>query len=395
MATMGTLPSTGSPAPSEREAKPNRRFTEDRWSRTAWWWWLGSISALSLLMTLYRHFDQTKGGLGWPLRRTLVDETTAIFGAGLLFFAVRALVRWRPLTRSSWIHQLPCYAAGALMFSGLHTSMNWGLRRIFYDLVGLNTYHYGPGAFARELPIDLILFLMMVAVLFGARQAAIGRAQALESARLSRALSESRLDALTRSLEPHFLFNALNTISSTMYRDIEAADEMTQHLADLLRTALDRRQASEVPVRDELATLGPYLAIMRARFEERLSIVVDVDEATHKASIPTLLLQPLIENAVRHGGAERIGTGRIEVSVSRHHDRLLIVVEDDGPGAPVGLDPLVAGHGLRTSVERLRLLYGDDHHFEAGNRVGGGFRVAADLPYRVHSARRPEEGDAA
>ena len=353
-----------------------------RWTRRSWAWWLGTVGSIALLMATYRHVDQLKSGRGWPFLRPLTDEATAVLGAGLLFFGVRALVHRWPLSRQTWARLLPLYGVCLVVFSLLHTTMNWGSRSLLYPLFGYGRYNYGPMPmpYLMELPIDLLIFTMMVAVLLAARQAERMRSQALESARLSKALAEARLDALTRSLEPHFLFNSLNTISATMYRDLEAADQMIEHLGDLLRAALSGRKTGEVTVGEELTTLEPYLALLRARFEDRLELELDVDDEVRNARTPVLLLQPLIENSVRHG-VEKRGAGLVEVRIGRVGETLEVVVDDDGPGMPSEIDPLQAGHGLRTTAERLRLLYGEGQTLEAGNRSEGGFRVTVRLPY--------------
>lgn len=353
-------------------------------SSIPWRWWLGSVLSISLLLSAYRYLDQVRAGRGWGPWAPLINETTAVVSAALLFFGVRALVHHRPLGGRAGYRQLPWYVVSLLTFSLLHTSIHWAARSLLYPVFGLGAYDCGPMhlAYAMELPVDVLLFASMVAVLLGLRQAARSRTQAFETARLSRALAESRLEALNRSLEPHFLFNALNTISSAMYRDVESADEMIQHLGDLLRAALSTRRTAEVTVREELDTLAPYLALLQARFEDRLELAIRIEPGVETATIPSLLLQPLVENAVRHGGAERLGRGRVEISISRGGERLRIAVVDDGPGIDPGIDPLTAGHGLRTTAERLRLLHGEQQTLEAANLPDGGFRVAIAFPCR-------------
>jgi LytS/YehU family sensor histidine kinase len=136
----------------------------------------------------------------------------------------------------------------------------------------------------------------------------------------------------------------------------------------------------------ELEALDAYLGLMKARFGERLEVVLDVDPQARDALVPPMLLQPLVENAVRHGGAETRGRGRIVVSARRQGGDLALTVEDDGPGAPPGYRPLDArlegGLGLSATAERLQILYGAEHRFEAGNLSAGGFQVAIRLPFR-------------
>jgi two-component system, LytTR family, sensor kinase len=174
----------------------------------------------------------------------------------------------------------------------------------------------------------------------------------------------------------------LNTISATMYEDPAAADEMIEQLAELLRASLRTAQSDEVPLGEELALLDLYLALMRARFGERLEVALELDPEAASALVPTLLLQPLVENAIRHGNAERVGRGAIAVRARREDGRLVLEVEDDGPGeADTAPDRPAPGLGLATA-ERLRLLYGEGQSFSAGNGPGGGFLVRASLPFR-------------
>jgi LytS/YehU family sensor histidine kinase len=167
-----------------------------------------------------------------------------------------------------------------------------------------------------------------------------------------------------------------------MYEDPAAADEMLDRLSELLRISLKTVQTDEVPLAAELEALAGYLALMRARFGERLEVTVEVEPEAREALVPSLLLQPLVENAVRHGSAERTGRGRVEVGARVEGCELVLEVCDDGPGSPPGRDPLRGGVGLSATAERLQLLYGGRHRFEAANRPAGGFRVGIRLPRR-------------
>jgi sensor histidine kinase YesM len=212
------------------------------------------------------------------------------------------------------------------------------------------------------------------------------RARDLRAARVEGSLARAQLRNLRLQLQPHFLFNALHTISAVMYEDPAAADEMLDQLAELLRASLRTAQADEVPLGEELALLERYLAIQRARFGERLAVALELEPGTDSLLVPSLFLQPLVENAIRHGNAERAGRGAIAVRARRDDGRLVLEVEDDGPGpAPAvaaGSRPGPAGLGLAATAERLQLLYGDAQSFSAGPGAGGGFLVRARLPLR-------------
>jgi len=251
-----------------------------------------------------------------------------------------------------------------------------------------------PLRYLMELPLQAIWLTGLMAGLHAWYALQAARARELRAAQLEGSLARAQLRNLRLQLQPHFLFNALNTISVTMYEDPRAADEMLDQLAELLRASLCTAQTDEVPLAEELAVLDRYLAIQRARFGERLAVAIEAEPGLADALVPSMILQPLVENAVRHGsleGGERGGRGAIAVRARREGGRVVLEVEDDGPGSG-GERGSRAGNGvgLAGTAERLQLLYGADQSFTAGNVRNGndepaGFRVRASLPLR-----RPE-----
>ncbi len=260
----------------------------------------------------------------------------------------------------------------------------WASRSLLYPLAGLGSYDYGrmPVRYFMEFPVQLIGFTIIVALVHVVNHLKDVRDREIHTAQLESALARAQLQNLRLQLQPHFLFNALNTISATMYEDARAADEMLGRLAELLRASLRTAQTDEVPLSTEIESLQAYLAIMRARFGSRLTVRLEIDEDCDQDLVPSLLLQPLVENAIRHGRTERDGEGVITVRAARKNERLELEVEDDGPGVDDRGDLLSSGIGLSSTAERLRLLYGDAARFTAGNRAGGGFVVAASIPVR-------------
>ena len=351
--------------------------------------WLGLVLVLGILFFLYHYLAVlAEHGTENPLE-PFIDELTGALVGGLLFFPIRRLVRRLPLTATAWPRRLPVYLLALAACGGIATTLMWGLRSLLYPLAGLGPYDYGvmPLRYFMELPLQAVWFTITVAGLHGWYALAAARARELRDAQLETSLAQAQLRNLRLQLQPHFLFNALNTISSTMYDDPRAADEMLDQLAELLRASLRTAQTDEVPLREELALLDRYLALLRARFGERLEVTFQLDREVSSALVPSLLLQPLVENAVRHGNAERVGRGTIAVRARREEGRLVLEVEDDGPGDPGNdVDRSPAGIGLAATAERLRLLYGDGQAFDAGNAPGGGFRVRASLPYREAAA---------
>jgi LytS/YehU family sensor histidine kinase len=202
----------------------------------------------------------------------------------------------------------------------------------------------------------------------------------VQTAELEARLTAARLQALQMQLNPHFLFNTLNTISSLMHKDVEAADRMLARLSDLLRYALESTNAQEVPLRQELDFLGGYLEIQQTRFGERLSVDREIDPATLDARVPNLLLQPMVENAIQHGIAPHARPGRIVLRARRRGERLDLEVEDNGGGLPAG-EPLVEGVGIANTRARLQQLYGTRHEFFLVKAGSGGLLVKILIPW--------------
>ena len=218
--------------------------------------------------------------------------------------------------------------------------------------------------------------------------------RALRAAHLEARLAEAQLQALQRQLHPHFLFNTLNGISALMHRDVDAADRMLVQLSDLLRMALDRRSAQEVPLSDDLEFLAKYLEIEQARFGERLSVRYDFDPDTLDALVPNLLLQPLVENSVRHAIATLSEGGVIEVTSRRVGDTLELRVRDNGPGLSKERTPSTSGGlGLPNTRSRLEHLYGSAQHLQFSDTPGGGLTVTVVLPFRRDAVSRDSTTD--
>lgn len=205
---------------------------------------------------------------------------------------------------------------------------------------------------------------------------------ALHSAQLETHLAEAKLRLLQAQLHPHFLFNAFNTISALTETDPRTARRIMDRLATLLRSSLEHAGRQEVTVREELRFLEDYLSIERLRFEDRLTVDVCVEEGLADALVPSFVLQPLVENAIRHGTGPILRHGHVRVSIRRTAGRLVLEVEDDGVGLPAGwrLEDH-AGVGLSNIARRLEELYGAQHTFIVRDRPDGGVRVELSVPF--------------
>ena len=221
------------------------------------------------------------------------------------------------------------------------------------------------------------------------------RARAVWSAQLETKLVEARLKTLQQQLHPHFLFNTLHAISSLMHKDVEAADRVLMQLSDLLRITLEHLGQQEVALEAELAALSKYLQIERTRFADRLVVRFDVQPETLETRVPSLLLQPLVENAIKHGVARKAGPGHIDISARREGDKLWLEVRDDGVGlSEDALTALQKGIGVSTTRARLQHLFGADFRFEF-HRLAQGLAVVVALPWRTDAGLPARDGTAA
>jgi two-component system, LytTR family, sensor kinase len=231
------------------------------------------------------------------------------------------------------------------------------------------------------MPEWVHIYLVVVAV----THAFAAHERELAKERLSRELraelAEAQLRALRNQLHPHFVFNTLQAVSTLMYRDVASADALLGDLGALLRRLLDHLEQDEVSLGEEVAFVESYLAIERARVGDLLHIHMDVGESVRGCRIPTLLLQPLFENAVKHGVLAR-GRGVLSLRARRVESRVEIFVQDDGPGLPPGFDASRFGVGLRTIHARLRAAYGTTYEFRLENDAGGGVCARLELPWR-------------
>jgi len=203
------------------------------------------------------------------------------------------------------------------------------------------------------------------------------------AAQLRTRLAEAQLQALKMQLQPHFLFNTLHSISALVYKDVEAADKMIARLGDFLRLTLENSGAQEVTLQQELEFLKCYLEIERIRFQDRLTTTLDIDPEALNTQVPNLILQPIVENAIRHGIAPRSTPGRIDILAERKNGTLRIRIKDNGAGLTPnpGFDSsFKEGVGLANTRARLEQLYGAAHRFELANDPRGGLVVTLEIP---------------
>ena len=344
---------------------------------------VATLLGLLFAAQLYVIYAQSKREIHWP----------SIFASALPFWylwallvpGIVALARRVPIDRAHVSGALLVHVPAAAIASALHQAL--------YILTGCVLERSDrPCHFFSAFSQNVFSFYFMVgiivyfAILLGTQAADFARRyreSQLRASRLESELSTAQLRSLRAQLQPHFLFNTLHAISALVASDPEAADRMIADLSDLLRLALEDVEAVEVTVRRELELVERYLSIERTRFADRLTVNFSIPPETLDAKVPSLILQPLVENAVRHGISRRQTPGWIDIRASREDGRLWLRIRDGGAmGDRPETGELREGVGFRTTRSRLEHLYGADSSFGYGVDSDGVFWVAVSIPMR-------------
>lgn len=325
------------------------------WEVPVWltWWAL-----MPIIIHIARLFPLTGG----VRRKHAVIHTMAALATPIAFLSISIGVRW---FLASGLLQIPIvWSAFERRFLAFNTTTGVIRPSLF-------------GFFA--FPIVLYGATVVLAQALQYREELARRT--LRESRLETLLAQSRLQSLRMQLQPHFLFNTLNTASALVTRDALAARRVLATLGELLRQSLAKEDQHEWALAEELTFLEGYLAIQSARFRDALQVHIAVDDGARNARVPRLLLQPLLENAIRHGGTES-GVLQIAVTGQRTDDRLVFTVADNGPGCDTTPSPSAAGGiGLRNTRERLRQLYGDAARLTLGPVATGGALATITMPF--------------
>ncbi len=307
------------------------------------------------------------------------------------------IVHWSerdPLAPGQVRAQIPRHLVRALAASVASGLGIWATRWVGDQLQGisgsLTLRQMWSNLFSSWLLFDLFMYgiaLSIVSALVWQRRL---RAAEVDAARLETALAQTEIKLLKAELDPHFVFNALHTISALVHRDPAAADRMISRLSDFLRLSLSSTGALEVSLRQELAHLRSYMEVQMVRFRGRLTLAVEVPPELLCCQVPNLLLQPLIENVVKHAVAVGLKPVHAAVRARRRGELLEIEIADDGPGLPpVAPEARREGIGLGNTRARLQKLYGDAHRLILEDGPEGGARLVVELPYREELAEAP------
>ncbi|RDS86319.1 sensor histidine kinase [Dyella psychrodurans] len=340
--------------------------------------WFGVVVLIGLLDALHRYLNDVADRIPSAFGPKLVEEMTGSLSFGVLVPLLVAALRGIRGLPERW-QRLASHVVLLCVVSVLHTSFMWGSRTALFHLFGYGDYDYGVMSwrYLMEFPSDVFYYLLLAFVLWLADRYRQAQKRELRAVQLESALSEARLDALRLQLNPHFLFNTLNAVSSIMYERPRVADEMLARIGELLRATLGARE-QEHALAEEWKLLELYLDIQKARFGEQLVVHIESEASLGAARVPFLVLQPIVENAIEHGGGSDVRL--VDVKAVHRDQQLELSVRDAGQGQG---DSTHRGHGIGLSnIEaRLKHLYGDAAGLRLERIEGQGTCVSLWLPY--------------
>ncbi len=343
---------------------------------TAFWSGVGLFFALAE----WQHYVRAGGRHPWE---PFLWELSGALSTGLLAIAIYRWNEWLLAPPRGRVAAVAGHLAGYVVYTLGHSALMFGARWPVYLLLQL---HYEPGSLrsvlAYEAAKDAVSYMLVVGLSMGWRAFLHAQRQAAEVERLNAHLAEARLARLQEQVQPHFLFNTLNLVSSVMHEDVERADRILSELADLLRQSMSASRASEHRLAQELRWVEPYLSIMRQRFGQRLRTRIEVSEAAGRCLVPTLLLMAPVENAVKHGVARSTANVEVDVVAEVVDGGLRVDILDTG-------DAAVQEHGGGTGLANLRARLAALHGDAAGvtlAREGARTRVRVTLPAREGAA---------
>ena len=334
----------------------------------AGWTLLAVVFAVSSSLTYALTYQPPRWGLTFAL------ALTEWYAWALLTPVVAWLGRRLQLRRGAWLRHALVLAAIGLPLAMLKVAIT----RMARDAAGVRQYFL-----LSNLTLHYLIYWGIIAVVHVQAYYRGERERELRASRAEARLADARLQLLRMQLHPHFLFNTLNAIAELVHESPPKAERMITGLSQLLRETLDSGAADLVPLGRELELTARYLDIQRARFDDRLTTRIESEDADRSALVPIFILQPLVENAIKHGIGAHRGAGRVDVRVHRDGNRLVLRVEDDGQG--FDLEALREGIGLSITRERLQAVYGSAHEFGVTTAPSGGAVVRVVLPFRTES----------
>jgi two-component system, LytTR family, sensor kinase len=361
-----------------------------------WPWVFGAATAfgLSSFLQAYRlTLLNSKPGMTIEAGKLLILNLALWYLPAVMMPAIVWAARRFPLEAGRRVRAIAVHTAGALLFSCAHLIGLLAVRFLLWENGGKSPNATWSQYFQRRSFEQLDWSLMVYAVIVGVSHAVAYyhelQERRLKAAQLETRLIEARLKTLEAELHPHFLFNTLHAISTLVHRDPESADRMISRLSDLLRITFDRSGEPKVSLKEEMDFLQKYLDIEQTRFQDRLTVHVHVEPDALDGEVPRMILQPLVENAIKHGIAGRRGGDHVQITAGLNGDRLWMQVHDNGGGLQVGtLKALRTGVGLSNTRARLDCLYGRHYRLEFSDKRGG-LSVLIEIPFHRVTAAGP------
>jgi hypothetical protein len=345
---------------------------------------VSAVCLLTLIFTVHLYFgcSQVRRPVSWSQAMQMTVSRSYVWI--LLSPLISWLAKRFSFTNNNFWTSLGVHAVTGLIFAGMKAEVD-------YLTTGI-THPISNGSSVVAYQLDVLIYWAIIGAslsfyyhhFYNEYQKSM-----LQSSQLEARLAQAHLQVLKMQLHPHFLFNTLNAISTLVYKDPSAADRMISRLGELLRFAIDSIRLEEIPLRNEIALLEIYLDIERTRFGDRLAVTLQLDRCAENAKVPSLILQPIVENAIQHGIGRRARGGRIDVRTRLSGKKIEIEVQDDGLGFIPRNNSTRVGVGLANTRLRLQALYGEDYGLECSDAPERGALIKLTIPYC--SAEIPNE----
>lgn len=312
-----------------------------------------------------------------------IGEFTGAYSFVLLLPIMLFVFRKFPISKQNYLFPSIVYFLAFIPVGALHIMLMYLSRQFINDLAGWGQYNYGylPYRIVMEyikMSTGIITACLVYNLMISFKEK---EAEKLRRSQLEEQLTKTRLEVLKSQLNPHFLFNTLNMISSAMYDDVKTADKMISNLSAMLRATLQTSGKDQCTLKEELVYLNLYIDIMKARFNDKLQITFSINNNSVNALVPHFLLQPLIENSIKHG-MENLTATLIDISSEKTDGRLIVSIADNGPGIYESEAKILnKGVGLSNTIERLDKIYDKDYKFNWIN-LENGLKIIVDIPYK-------------
>jgi two-component system LytT family sensor kinase len=365
-------------------------------------WTFISLAATATIYQLYRRFN---GGIG--LGQIAGMEFSQVLTYAPLTPLVFALAVRYPLQRGNWVKRSLLHLAAGIVFTLVHISLRAATPYGYWDPASRQwtSAIWDSHAHAFRAPWVVLRSMFLGSVVDDVTGAYVPivlvahavsyyrrfRERELRATQLEGQLAKAHLQRLKSQLQPHFLFNTMHSISALMLTDVNAADRMMCRLSDLLRISLETADTQITTLNRELEFVTCYLEIEKVRFEERMKVIFDIAPETLDAQVPHLLLQHLVDNAVKHGISKLSVGGEIRITVRRQDNELQLQIKDNGPGVRKTGTLATNGRGLRITRERLESLYGQKQSLELVSPPEGGVTIRVCIPFRLQSDERTSD----